>query len=139
MGLDPDDDDYDEGVECATCVDVSFDGVTPLYVWVHVSGVENCGVLNFAYNGSFKLEQTANPCIWSGAFTRNGQRGSIEYKAAPTSSVFMSWIDPWVTIFHGVDVDPCIDEFDNILVCAPAVCHNGRAIVTWGPDDPCGS
>lgn len=140
MGLDPTDQDYEDGNNCANCADVIFDGETPKFVWASVIGLVSClGNPDPPPNGVYQLEQLPGfPCRWAATF------GIMEvfWRASPGSAAYMSeQAPPWRFFFSATNGANCIDKLDNESFCGDmigSVCEEGKIIITWGPEKPCG-
>lgn len=131
MGTDPETDDYEEGAECALCVDALFDGVTPKYVEVDVSGITKCPIApNDPPNGTFLLTQTA-ACRWQ--FLTDDFVAFI-WELNAGNSIF-SILRLGFIWFTATVADDCIDAFANQNVCGvgPVYGENGYALCYWGP------
>jgi len=131
MGLDPSHPDYEPGEPCPDCVDYLFDGVTPKYVEVDLSGITACPGIGWDLpNGTYLMTQLMNPCWW--------YFGNVDiqiwWKISGVSGYFEAWhgVRSW---FHALPLIPCCDAFVNDNVCGvwPACGKDGYAVVWWGP------
>jgi len=131
MGTDPDNDDYDDGLECAVCVDILFDGKTPKYVEVDMSGVLKCPVsIGEPPNGTTLLTQT-EVCKWVGMTGTD----TFEWHLNPDDSVLICYAAHWVFWFKAQPVIVCCDAFVNENDCEDEDDWGvgGYATVWWGP------
>lgn len=131
MGTDPVTPAYDPGDDCNTCKDIIFNGITPLYVEAHVSGVEACpGGPAFDPNGVWLLTQVLE-CQWLGGAGGVGFNWILQLN----SSIFTIVSGP-AFFFSGTILSRCISTFTNdLVVCnVPATSGiNGTVEVFWGP------
>lgn len=131
MGTAPDNDDYDSGDDCAICLDVLFDGVTPKYVEADVFGVVKCPMaFGDPPAGTFLLTQTA-PCSWMYLFDG---KYSLSWDLRPHDSTFIITF-PGFFWFLSIVLEPCFDAFVNQNVCGvgPTFGENGYVTLWWGP------
>jgi len=131
MGTDPETDDYEAGDACTLCVDLLFDGTTPKYVEVDVSGIVKCGIApNDPPNGTWLLTQAEEPCVWrltSGVF-------SFMWKLGANRSQLSIWQGMFVWFIADI-VNECIDAFVNELsgCLVGQYGEDGYALCYWGP------
>lgn len=131
MGLDPEFDEYEEGDECPSCVDILFDGVTPKYVEADISGIIKCPmVIPDPPNGTVLLTQTV-PCTWKTVVGIN----FYEWILGPASSMFTIYSAPTFVWFVHIRALLCCDAFVNSNVCGVggAMGDSGYATIWWGP------
>lgn len=131
MGLDPEFPDYEEGDACPVCVDILFNGVTPKYVEIDVSGITKCPIaIGDPPNGTFLLTQV-QPCIWrASVFPDN-----FEWNLQVARSFFKIFQTPFEIWFSSDWAVECYDAFVNQNICGvgPAYGANGYVLVWWGP------
>ncbi|GAH38946.1 unnamed protein product [marine sediment metagenome] len=141
MGLDPTDPDYEADAECGCFDGTPWNAPTPRFVFVSVSGVVPCEDYEGPVpNGVHMLEQLdTNSCAWFKDFP--GFWAALTL--APNSVLQINASGVGQPIVFRSDVLPaCRDVFANIGICYTmpwlTACHGGMAVVTWGPDIPCG-
>lgn len=131
MGIDPENPDYEPGIDCPTCKSVIFDEITPKYVEANVVGIVLCpGFVVPTPNGVILLTQTG-PCQWVGGF--NGW--AYLYSLTFINSTFAISAGPSICFTHTIAVI-CQSAFTNQnAACALpfSVGLGGTANVFWGP------
>lgn len=131
MGLDPEYPVYEPGDECALCVDLLFDGLTPKYVEVDVSGITKCPIAPVdPPNGVFLLTQTA-PCRWQ---LLTDDFVAFIWELNNNQSIFSILRLGMIWFKANVAFD-CFDAFVNENVCGvgPVWGEDGYALCYWGP------
>lgn len=135
MGLNPENPDYEIGIDNPTCHASLFASETPKYVEVRIEGITKCPfVVPDPPNGAFLLTQLAGGTLWrfltvdyiitwelSAAFSR--------FQALTLfGAIFFGWF------FHQRNVT-CQTDFINQTNCANprTLGSNGTSKIFWGP------
>lgn len=135
MGLDPENPDYEIGIDNPQCHVPLFASETPKYVEVHIEGVIKC----FPWapdppNGAFLLTQQAGGTVWLDTDPDLG----ISYELTNLKSEFfvIQFIGGFPRIwFQRTSVVLCRTTFTNIPACPglPTIGAQGTAEIFWGP------
>ena len=131
MGIDPEEDAYAEAANISYCVTALFEGRTPRYIEVHISGVVLCPIATTPNpNGTFILTQF-NDIFWN----YEDDDRFMQLELHQTSTVFVIAGKPGLQfLFYGVDV-ACVDHIDNDQVdcLGGRYGHSGSVKCYWGP------
>ncbi len=134
MGLDPNDDSYPAGGECAVCVDELFGGNTPDCVIAIVQDIIPCFPEHAQFhtppNGAWLLTQSA-PCSWDKQLLDGTH---FSWSLGLNHSAFLITF-PGFFWFESNVLDNCYDAFSNDRECGegPTIGEEGYVTVWWGP------
>lgn len=137
---DPTEPDYEDGGECAVCVDVIFNGHTPKYIRARFEGIIECpGVPPFDVMDELILKQTAeNSCFYHVHGFVNGTRWDCDYhchSVNPASRSLLTLQRDGVPVFSSRSTSSCMISFANQNTCVvPEIGREGTGAITWGPD-----
>jgi len=131
MGTDPSTDDYSEGDECALCVDLLFDGLTPKYVEAFITGIDKCPISPWEPPTGTALLTQIQPCVWTGLIGVS----QIQWVLQPGQSILKIFPNVFWSFFNSIVADDCIDAFVNQNVCGVGGSYgeNGYVLLYWGP------